>query len=251
MTVRKHTTFAFAVLSVMLVSEPAISQTKARPRAVPAPQSPAPAVPVADELTAARDATDTFLTGIKIADLPEGREMLSRVQWITGDADSTVETPRFTEANTLFERLFDTDTPSVKGYKRLLDLKAVSQGGTPLLVQYLIIAYQDTQTKKWKVLGAGTGENVDIDSQVAFFSENLHDPYLSEQQSYLTYGGWLLQAGKIQEARRALVTAQGSRDDGKYSGHHLLQIRALLSVIDGITGVKSDASGQPISSVPH
>lgn len=96
---------------------------------------------------------------------------------------------------------------------------------------------------------------MDIDHQVAVFGQNLHDRTLSEQQSYLTYGEWLLMAGRIKESRQALTTAQSASttsagmifgkpyDDGKYSGLHGLQIKALLSVIDSIS--------LPTSDTPH
>jgi hypothetical protein len=203
-----------------------------------------------DDLTAARDATDTFLKGVKIADLPEGKEMLSGVQWITGQADNGENfyvRPKYTTASTIFEKLFDTDTPGVQGYKRLLDMNAVSEAGTPLLVRYIMIAYKDQHTNQWKVLGTGTDDSVDVDRQAAGFSQHLHDAITSEQQSYLTYGKWLLMAGHIKESRQALTTALSASttstvmflgkplDDGKYSGLHRLQTQALLSVIDSIS----------------
>jgi hypothetical protein len=152
------TILATAILSVTWLSAPSYSQvsSQAKPHARPAPASaPVPPPPVVDDLTAARDATDTFLKGVKIDDLPEGKEMLSRVQWITGEADNGQNfyvRPKYTTATTIFEKLFDTDTPGVQGYKRLLDMNAVSEAGTPLLVRYIMIAYKDQHTNQWKVL---------------------------------------------------------------------------------------------------
>jgi hypothetical protein len=203
-----------------------------------------------DDLTAARDASDAFLKGVKIADLPEGKEVLSGAQWITGEADygqNFYERPKYTTATTIYEKLFDTDMPGVQGYKRLLDMNAASEAGTPLLVRYIMIAYKDQHTSQWKVLGTGTDDSVDIDHNVAFSGQNLDDRTRSEQQCYLTYGWWLLMAGRIKESRQALITAKSARttsmgvlfdrpfDDGRYSGLHSVQITALLSVIDRIS----------------
>ena len=253
-----------AILFVALFSTPASSQVKPNTRPVPA-AAPVPPTPIVDDLTAARNATDTFLKGVKIADLPEGKEMLLGVQWITGEADfgqNFYERPKYTVATTVFEKLFDTDTPGVQGYKRLLDMNAVSKAGTPLIVRYIVIAYKDQHTNQWKVLGTDTDDGVDIDRQVAFFGQNLHDRTLSEQGSYLTYGEWLLRAGRIKEAREALTTALSSSttstemvfgkpiDNGTYSDLHRLQINALLSVIDSITGVHKGVLSQPSSIAP-
>ena len=152
---------------------------------------------------------------MKLADLPEGKEMLSGVQWITGEADNGknfYERPKFTEVTTLFEKLFDTDIPNVRGYKRLLEMKAVSEAGTPLLVRYIMIAFKDQRTKQWKVLDTGTDDSVDIESQVAFFGRRLQDTqFTSEQKNYLNYGHWLLLAGRVREARQALIAQRSAQ----------------------------------------
>ena len=50
-------------------------------------------------------AVDKFLAGLKLADLPEGKEMMGKTQWITGLADygqNFYARPVYTSAETLF-----------------------------------------------------------------------------------------------------------------------------------------------------
>ena len=231
------------VVAVVLLGALVQAQTKtgAQPKQQPPPQK--------DELTSAREATDSFLNGLKLAELPEGKQMLLETQWITGAADygeNFYHRPRFTEVTSLFEKLFDTDVPGVQGYKRLLDMKAVSEARTPLLTRYFMVAFKDRHANKWKVLETGTEEDADVDRQVMYFGQRLHktefDP---ELDNYLNYGRWLLVAGRTKEARQALVTALSASPKATdpawpYSevteALHRLQIVTLLGVIDAIVG---------------
>lgn len=234
--------FRIVVASFLLFGVLGQAQTKVR--AQPKPQPP----PQKDELASAREATDIFLNGLKLAELPEGREMLWGTQWITGYADygeNFYHRPRFTEVTSLFEKLFDTDVPGVQGYKRLLDMKAVSKVGTPLLTRYFMVAFKDRRTDKWKVLDTGTEEDADVDHQVMYFGQRLHETDVSsEQDNYLNYGHWLLLAGRTKEARQALTTALSAnpKATGPFLSYsevddtrHRLQIWTLLDVIDAIT----------------
>jgi hypothetical protein len=210
-----------------------------------------------DDLAAARSATETFLKGIKIADLPEGEEMLRDTQWITGEADvGLYERPTFTEDTTVFEKLFDTDVPGVQGYKRLLEMTAASEARTPLLVRYLMIAYEDRNTKKWKILFTGTGDRIAIDRRVSESGQLLHYAGNSEQFSYMYYGLWLLLAGQIKESRQALTTSLSAKttytsfgtptEDSRNTAHlQLLKARSLLGVIESVTGQNTGSTEHP------
>jgi len=208
---------------------------------------------VVDDLSAGRNATDTFLKGLKIADLPEGKEMLGDVQWLTGEVDVGYERPTFTEATAIFEKLFDTDIPGVQGYKRLLELKAVSEAGTPLIVRYLMIAYKDKRTKQWKVLFTGTGQRIAVDDMVTWSGTDISG---SEQTKYGFHGYWLLVAGRIKEARETLTASLSAKttytfygtpkEDDIHTVHlNLLKARSLLGVIDSITGDNAGAIDHP------
>ena len=235
------------VLFMSLSPPLSIAQTK--PHRTPVPASPPPVV---DDLAVARNATDTFLKGIKIADLPECKEMLRGVQWITGELEvGLYERPTIIQDTTIFEKLFDADIPGAQGYKRLLVVTAVSKAGTPMLVRYLMIAYKDQHTRQWKVLFTGTGVRLDIDEMItANGPENgLQSATSSEQFRYGYYGYWLLMAGRIKEAKQALITSLSAKttytgpfdrkpmeDDNNTTHSQLLMDRSLLSVIDSVTG---------------
>ncbi len=236
---RFRTVIAFVVLLGIFVQ----AQTKVG--AQPKPQFP----PQKDDLTSARESTDSFLNGLKLSELPEGRQLLLETQWITGAADygeNFYHRPRFTEVTSIFEKLFDTDVPGVQGYKRLLDMKAVSEARTPLLTRYFMVAFKDRRTNKWKVLDTGTEEDADVDRQVTYFGQRLHKTdFTPEQDNYLSYGRWLLLAGRTKEAREALKTALSANPRATdpawpYSevtgALHRLQIFTLLGIIDAITG---------------
>ena len=195
------------IIVAFIVLLGALVQAQTKVAAQPKPQSP----PQKDGLTSAREATDNFLNGLKLAALPEGRQLLSETQWITGAADygeNFYDRPRFTEVTSLFEKLFDTDVPGVQGYKRLLDMKAVSEAGTPLLTRYFMVAFKDQRTNKWKVLLTGTEDSADIDREAVYAGQRLHKTdFDSEQDNYLNYGKWLLLAGRTRDAGQALATA--------------------------------------------
>jgi hypothetical protein len=222
-----------------------------------APRKPVPAVKDSTKQQAQPDpevqaaaVVDKFLQGVKLADLPEGKAMMVETQWITGDADNGQNfytRPVYTDSKTLYEGMFDTDVPGVRGYKRLMEMDAVSQANTPLKIRFIAIAYQNKSSGEWKVLFTGTDDSVDIERQVSFFGSRLTDTQMSSQQeNYLDYGNWLFRAGRIMEAKQALLQAQEaspfSADDpdgrigGKYVPLFRLQIAVLLQVIDKITG---------------
>ena len=186
-----------------------------------------------------------FLQGLRIAGLPEGKTLLAQTQWILGEADrgrNFYSRPDYTEVTPIYAALFDTDLPSVKGYKELFDMKAVSDAGTALNLKYLVISFKDIIAGKWKILRAidglnnGSGSAFDMDAQVEAFKKELLDSkhLLSSKENYLYIGGWLLCDGRIKEARSALETAQTASDTGPYSEPdpiHDIQISALLDVI--------------------
>lgn len=245
-----------AVRSAFLTGKPqaVIGQQKSTntpttPKSTPAasPATPAPAVPT--EQASAHDAVMRFLQGIKIAELPEGRQMLADTQWIIGAADrgeNFYSRPDYTQVNSIFAALFDTDVPTVKGYKELFDMNAQTQAGTTANVKFLVISFKDATTGKWKVLSSlnnlSSASDIDIDRQVAYFKDHLTDTkYDSPRENYSVYGKWLLLDGRVAEARTAFTTAKTAPDTpNDPSGFHDnaigdLQITTLLAVIDRIT----------------
>ena len=248
-----------AIRSALLVGKPqaVAGQRKGTgaaptPKVTPTPPSGTPAVSTPTEQASAHEAVMHFLQGIKIAALPEGKQLLVDSQWILGDADrgkNFYSRPSYTEANSIFGSLFDTDIPTVKGYKELFDMKVQTQAGTTANVKFLVIAFKDVTTGKWKVFGSlddlGDESGIDIDQQIEFFKGHLADTmYSSPRRNYSTYGHWLLLGGRLAEARTALSTAKTAPDSvnnlvlGSLHDNDSirdLQIDVQLAVIDRIT----------------
>lgn len=178
-------------------------------------QDKAPSYGTSSDEAQAHEAVMRFMRGIQLADLPEGKKLLEEIQWITGRADrgeNFYSRPDYSEMTSIFSGLFDTDIPSVKGYKELFDLAAVTKAGGTKRLKFLVIAYRDIQSANWKVIQSldnSDGGSVDIDHEVAFFRGNLADTQVtSAKENYFAYGHWLLLAGKIKDARVALETAR-------------------------------------------
>jgi hypothetical protein len=178
--------------------------------------------------------TMMFLQGVRLAALSEGKQMLQKTQWITGAADRGLNyyfRPDYTEVTSLYASLFDTDFPTVKGYKEYFDMKATTKSGAPFATKYLVIAYKDLKSGEWKVIYSTHG--ADIDNEVRAFKENLNDTrYSSPKDNYLIYAHWLVRAGHLAEAKAALETAREKAGGDSVSDS---QIQADLDVIAKIT----------------
>jgi hypothetical protein len=218
--------------------------TGAVPKVAPTPPPVAPAPAGPTEQASAHEAVMHFMQGIKIAALPEGKKLLVDTQWIVGDADrgkNFYTRPDYTDMSTIFASLFDSDIPSVKGYKEVFDMKAVTQAGTTMNIKFLVIAFKDGTTGKWKVLDSTADESsMDIEQQVEYFKQHLADAIFSARENYAKYGHWLLLDGRLAEARSALTTAKTATTRSAYGDNRDdpvqdLQIDLLLTVIDKIT----------------
>jgi hypothetical protein len=206
------------------------------------------ATPVADQVTA-HETVMRFLQGIKIALLPEGKQLLAQTQWIVGEADrgqNFYSRPEYTDATSLFAGFFDTDITDVKGYKELFDMKAVTKAGGTKNLKFLVIAYKDAIAGNWKILGSFNNSDessMDFDKQVAFWRGYLtKTENSSARENYANYGHWLLLDGRLSDARAALQSASaasiqrsgtGQRDDD--DSVRDLQIKLLLDAIGRIT----------------
>lgn len=145
----------------------------------------------------AAETADRFLKAVKIVDLPEGQQLINETCW-----DGLMEFPQMSEATTLFEGMFDTDLPGIKGYKRLSEIKVLSKAGISLTKRYLLVEYRDRHVNKWKVLGFTEG--VDLSHEVSASLSFLNDPAmpLSKQNRYRLYAHWLLMSGQINAAEK-------------------------------------------------
>ena len=166
--------------------------------------------------------------------------MLADTQWIVGSADygeNFYSRPGYTEVNSVFASLFDTDTPTVKGYKELFDMKAVTKAGTTRNIKFLVVAFKDRITGSWKVLSSMDNSDdesdIDIDQQIGYSKS-----HQAGREDTRVYAKWLLLNGQIGEARTALITVKKVFGELNPPNVTDLQINALLFVIDRITPSK-------------
>jgi hypothetical protein len=210
-----------------------------------AAKNAAPTPPPSASATAqanAHEAVMRFMQGIKLASLPEGKQLLSQTQWIVGPADygrNIYSRPDYTEATSIFASLFDTDVPTVSGYKELFELKAVTEAGGAKNLKLLVVAYQDRSDETWKVVGSidnSYGDSsLDMDESISYFTKELNYSRTPLKDSYGAIGHWQLLKGQLLKAQDALRSAQTASDNVDDLSHTDLRIAALLSVIEKIT----------------
>jgi hypothetical protein len=182
-------------------------------------------IPVASQVApteAAHNAVMKFMQGLKIADLPEGREALNSVKWITGAADrgeNFYTTPEYTTADSLYTKLFETDRKGVFGYKEFFSLQGLNNAGTTKTFKYLVVAFKDQQSGEWKILSTFDNANgdstvFDFDLQAIFFGGQLQGNSVSSARSnYLSYAMYSFLAGHLSSAATALATAKALPSD--------------------------------------
>jgi hypothetical protein len=190
---------------------------------------------------AAHDAVQKFMHSLKIADLPEGRESLESVQWITGTADrgsNFYSRPKYTSSESLYAKLFDTDRTGVQGYKEFFSLQGLNQAGSTKTFKYLVVAFKNQLNGEWKILGAfddaeGDDSSFDFAANAKFFRGQLQgNGFGSLRDNYLTYAKWSFLAGNLEDAATALATA-----------------KSLSGNPDSVTSVQIDALSRVLAAV--
>lgn len=149
----------------------------------------------------AQAAADKYLKGMMIADLPEGEQMIAESAWPMWGSK-----PVLLKHETIFEGMIDTDIPTIKGYKRLIDSQIKSEAGTPLAKRTLLIAYPSTKDNQWRVLVFSTGTNVE--KELSYFESKIGNTRFGKDQiNYRKVAHWYAAAGRIKDAYRAYKKA--------------------------------------------
>lgn len=150
----------------------------------------------------AQAVVDKHLKGMSLSDLQEGRDMINETSW-----DAWQKPPLFLKYETLYEKMFDTDIPTIKGYKRLISAQIKPHYGDIATCRYVIVAYPGFQNKKWQVLIIST--SVDLDKEVAAAERDLDDPKNLDEpqfrQDRIAY--WLSAVGLLNKAVTAYKIA--------------------------------------------
>jgi hypothetical protein len=147
--------------------------------------------------------SDRSLQALKIADLPEGKQILSKTVW------KLEKLPVLMNHETLFEGMFDSDISGLRGYKRLLQVSLQSKAGTELKKKYILISYKDHTSGTWKVLSFWESTDVEFEYNAA---KKRKDGIKSGQRdelqfNYRRYALWASLGGKLQEALDAYLKA--------------------------------------------
>ena len=147
--------------------------------------------------------SDRFLQGLKIADLLEGKQILSKTAW------KLEKLPVLMNHETAFEGMFDSDISGLRGYKRLLQVSLQSKAGTELKKKYILISYKDHTSGTWKVLSFRESADVEFEYNAA---KKRKDEIKSGQRdelqfNYRRYAFWASLGGKLQEALDAYLKA--------------------------------------------
>jgi hypothetical protein len=150
----------------------------------------------------ARNAAETYLKAIKILEFPEGKSLFATVSWRNTD-----RIPTITDSTVLYEGMFSTDSPNLRGYKQMLEIKGTSKAGTGLVKRYMLVAYQDRQSKVWKVYDFREAADAAYEAEAAQARTLKPDPYMTQGIQFRHYGYWLMLAGKVTEAQVAFQTA--------------------------------------------
>jgi hypothetical protein len=181
-------------------------------------------------------AADAFLQGVKTIELPDGKKLISETSWPIRKR-VPVTLPVFNHYTVVGGQAFDTDVPSIRGYKRLVDIDARSEAGVTLTKRYMLFLYQDRATQHWKVISFA--ESQDTDFAVDYF-RNKVDPN-NENPGYWHFilGVALIDAGKLHEARETFKSALSlaeQEDPTKILSVPTIEVRDYLSALHSIIG---------------
>lgn len=177
----------------------------------------------------AKEASEIFLNGVKIIDLPEGKEIVSKM--LFKDSKSF---PVISSYETLYESYFDTDLDSLKGYKKVISAKASNKYGNQIEKRFILIMYEDLQDSVWKVFEFR--ESIDAEKEVSTLQKSItnHKPdELFFQELKIKYRGlsyWLLMVGKVNEAK---IAAEKSIEEAQKTGDNNFS-SSTIDVLDRI-----------------
>lgn len=211
---RKTSGFALAVVLLLLVPGCKPDTPPPQPEEAPAEvresvadtRSPVEAPAKVEEKVAdtpsdvepsAREAAERFLKALKIIDSPEGKKTLAETRW-----RQTMKFPEYQDVALLSEEMFSTDIPGVKGYKQVAKLAIPREGGRPFVKRYVLIAYEDTKEKAWKIFDFTDVVDGEGEAERACEEKALAEGEAAARQGrLLRCSYWRMMAGEIEQAK--------------------------------------------------
>lgn len=163
----------------------------------------------------AKKNTTEFLQALKILDMPEGKELITNLIF-----ESERSFPIISDSKIIFERLFDTDINTIKGYKALVEVQTLSKSSTPLTIRYLLISYLSKKENKWKIFEFR--ESIDTEREVLLATASLdkETKYLELQYKLRQLGYWQMMNGQLLDSKNSFLKAEEvakSKADNKFS----------------------------------
>ncbi len=145
----------------------------------------------------AKEAADKFLKALKSIDTPEGKKTLAETRWRL-----TMKFPEYQDITLLSEEMFPTDIPGVKGYKQVAQLAIPREGRRPFVKRYMLIAYEDTKKRTWKVFDFTEAWDVEQETEKACEEKALAEGETTARQGRLMRCSyWRMMAGEIEQAK--------------------------------------------------
>jgi hypothetical protein len=186
----------------------------------------------------AREAAERFLKALKIIDSPEGKKTLAETRW-----RQTMKFPEYQEVALLHEEMFSTDIPGVKGYKQVAKLAIPREGGRPFVKRYVLIAYEDTKEKTWKVF-----DFTDVVDTEGEAERTCEEKALAEGEATACQGRllrcsyWRMMAGKFEQAKEMAkkaneLYAKNSNPDDE-SRYYKARADATIDMIARMSGAQ-------------
>jgi len=231
-------TNGLALIVVMLLLVPGCKPDTSPPQTEEAPAEVKEnlADTQSDVEPSAKEAADQFLNALKIIDSPEGKKTLAETRW-----RQTMKFPEYQDIAILSEEMFSTDIPGVKGYKQVAKLAIPREGGRPFVKRYMLIAYEDTKKKTWKIFDFTEVADAEREAGRACEEKALAEGEATTPQGrHMRCSYWLLMGGKIEQAEEIAkkaneLYAQNSDPDDE-ARHYKARADATLNMIARMSG---------------
>jgi hypothetical protein len=98
--------------------------------------------------------------------------------------------------------MFSTDIPGVQGYKQVAKLIIPREGGKAFLKPYMLIAYEDTKKKAWKVFDLTDVTDAQGAAERACEEKPLAEGEVTARQGRLMRCSyWRMMTGEIEQAK--------------------------------------------------
>ena len=184
----------------------------------------------------AKEAADKFLEAMKSIDSPESKKTLAETRW-----RKTMKFPEYQEIKLLSEEMFSSDIPGVKGYKQVTSLRIPREGGRPVVKRYMLVAYEDTKKKTWKIFDFTEVADPDQEAEKSCEEKSLAEGATTTRQGRLMRCSyWRMMAGEVDKAnemaKKANELYEKNPDPDDEARHYKARADATIDMITRMSG---------------